>query len=76
MNPEYLGTLATLLILASFCFTKNKHIRFVNILGSALFVVYGIMIGAFSVWLLNGACILVNIVKMNNARKANKTSLK
>jgi hypothetical protein len=57
---EILGTIASVIVLLSFIVTEEKRIRIINIFGAALFVVYGIMINAFSVWLLNGILILVH----------------
>lgn len=60
MNTEILGTIASVVVLFSFIVTKEKRIRIINIFGAALFVVYGLLIHAFSVWLLNGILILVH----------------
>lgn len=61
MGIEIFGTLATLIILVSFLQTTTLRIRIVNSIGSLMFVIYGLTIGAFSVWLLNGMCILINV---------------
>lgn len=61
---EALGIVATLIILLSFTRTKASEIRIVNSIGAAVFVVYGILIHALSVWLLNAVCILINIYKL------------
>jgi uncharacterized protein with PQ loop repeat len=58
---EAIGLLATIFVLISFLFNKPKQIRIVNIIGAALFVVYGLQLGALSVWLLNGALIAIHI---------------
>lgn len=60
MNVEILGTIASVIVLFSFIVTEEKRIRIVNIFGAALFVIYGVLSGAFSVWLLNGILILVH----------------
>jgi hypothetical protein len=57
---EILGTIASVIVLFSFIATEEKRIRIINIFGAALFVVYGLLINAFSVWLLNGILILVH----------------
>ena len=57
---EAIGIVATLLVLTSFICVKIHWIRAVNMIGSAVFVVYGILIGALSIWLLNGIMIFVN----------------
>lgn len=60
MNYEVIGTIASVIVLLSFIATQEKRIRIINIFGAALFVLYGILINAFSVWLLNGILILVH----------------
>lgn len=57
---EIIGIIATLFVLLSFLFKEAKQIRIINIIGAALFVVYGALLGAVSVWLLNGVLILVH----------------
>jgi uncharacterized protein with PQ loop repeat len=60
VNVEILGTIASVIVLLSFIATEEKRIRIINIFGAALFVLYGLLIHAFSVWLLNGILILVH----------------
>lgn len=61
---EWIGIVATLFVFLGFTRSKAIQIRIINSIGSILFVVYGVLIGAFSVWLLNGACLLLNIYKV------------
>lgn len=61
MNIEILGTLASIIVLCSFLVKGENKIRLINIVGAICFVIYGICIGAFSVWFLNGSLILVHI---------------
>lgn len=61
MSYEILGTLASVLVLISFLMRGEKKIRIINIVGALLFVIYGILINAFSVWFLNGALILIHL---------------
>jgi len=61
---EIIGILATILVLISFTQSDVKKIRYINIVGCILFVTYGLLIGAFSVWLLNGACLILHIYKL------------
>jgi predicted membrane protein len=60
MNAELLGTLASVIVLLSFIVTEEKRIRMINIVGAAVFVVYGLLIQAFSVWFLNAVLILIH----------------
>ena len=64
MNYEIIGTIASVIVLISFTFKHQKHIRMVNILGALLFVVYGLYINAFSIWFLNSALILIHVYKL------------
>lgn len=57
---EIIGTIASVVVLLSFVATEEKRIRVINIFGAALFVAYGALTGAFSVWFLNGALVLVH----------------
>ena len=58
---EALGIVATIFVLLSFLFRAEKKIRIVNIIGAALCVAYGILMGALSVWLLNALLIIIHI---------------
>lgn len=64
MNWEILGTIASIIVLLSFLMKGEKNIRLVNIFGALCFVVYGIMINAFSVWFLNGALCIIHLYKI------------
>jgi len=64
MYTEILGILATLFIVIAFCMNNKKWIRILDSIVALLFVIYGILISSFSVSLLNGIVILVNIYKL------------
>lgn len=64
MNFEILGTLASVIVLISFLMKGEKKIRIINIIGALMFVIYGILINAFSVYFLNGMLCLVHIYKL------------
>ena len=66
---EFIGLLASCFVLLSFVFKRAAVIRSVNILGAALFVVYGLLIGSLSVWLLNGILIIVHIYYLSTIEK-------
>ena len=51
-----------------FLSNSEKKIRIFDMAGSALFVLYGILIGAYSNILLNGILIIVHIVKLHKMR--------
>lgn len=64
MNYEIIGTLASIIVLLSFLVAGEKRIRAVNIIGAFVFVIYGLLINAFSVWFLNGALVIIHLYKL------------
>lgn len=64
MNYEILGTIASIIVLISFLMKGETKIRLINIIGAICFVIYGIMINAFSVWFLNGMLCIIHIYKL------------
>lgn len=58
---ELAGFLATALVFVSFLFTNVKWIRWLNLIGSIFFVIYGFGIGAFWTGLMNAGLIGVQI---------------
>lgn len=71
---EWIGIAATCVVLLSFLQKSELNIRRVNIVGSILFVVYGLFINSLSVWLLNGICIIVHIYKLYRLFKSENTA--
>jgi len=69
---EIIGIIATLFVLLSFLFTAEKRIRQVNIIGAAIFIVYGILITAHSVYILNAALIIIHLYKLYKGRERRK----
>lgn len=61
---ELIGVIASVMVLISFIMNGEEKIRIINIIGALLFVVYGLLIGAFSVWFLNGTLLFVHIDKL------------
>ena len=69
---EIIGIVASVLVLVSFLFKNIRTIRIISIGGCIVFVVYGVLLNALSIWLLNGILILVHIfflIKMHNDKK-------
>ena len=67
MITELIGILAALMVFASFTQSNLKHVRILNIFGCLLFVLYGLLKGALSVWLLNLATLVLQIYKLNRS---------
>ena len=70
INVEIIGLVATLFVLASFLTSGEKNIRIINIVGALIFVAYGLMLGALSVWLLNGILCFIHIYKLSRLKAA------
>lgn len=68
-NVEWIGLLASCFVLASFLASGERKIRTINIFGASLFVVYGLMLGAISVWVLNGILLLTHIRRLMKLSK-------
>lgn len=68
MSYEILGVIASLLVLISFSMRKAKDIRMINILGAIIFVIYGLLINAFSVWFLNGILVFIHIYYLSKEK--------
>lgn len=66
---ELIGVLASVIVLLSFVMNGESRIRIINIVGALLFVVYGLLINAFSVWFLNGTLLLVHVYKLFKLRR-------
>lgn len=64
-----LGLLAALIVLASFFMKNEWYIRVVNVFGAILWVVYGLLSSTMPNVILNGALIVVHLVRMAKLRK-------
>jgi len=68
MKYELIGLCGTVFILIAFLFNSEREIRIFDMIGSVLFVIYGALIGAYSNVVLNGALIIVHIIKLQKMR--------
>ncbi|OOF49539.1 hypothetical protein BKK52_03225 [Rodentibacter trehalosifermentans] len=66
---ELLGYIATFFVAASFLFKSIVQLRIVNSIGAALFVIYGVIIGAYPVAVLNGFLVCVNLYQLYRLNK-------
>lgn len=69
---EILGIAAAAIILISALFKNMLCLRLINLAGSALFCVYGVLTGALSVWILNGGLIIIQIYQIIRLFKERK----
>ena len=61
---EIIGLVGTAIILMSFLAGGEKKIRQINMVGALVSVLYGVLIGAMSVWLLNAALVVIHFRKL------------
>lgn len=61
MLIELIGITGTLFILLSFVKTGEKRIRRLNLVGSIIYVIYGVLINSFSTTVLNIIMIFIHI---------------
>lgn len=66
---EIIGGIASVLIVISFFMNGEKFVRAANMVGSAVFIVYGLMISSISIVFLNAMSIVVNTVKIYKIHK-------
>ncbi len=64
MNYEIIGTTASIIVVLSFLTKSEKSIRIINVIGSLIFILYGILINSFSIIILNSMLILINFYKL------------
>ncbi len=68
-SPEYVGYLASLLLMISFSLKNVKLLRLVNSVGCVVFVIYGIMLGAWPIVITNGFIATINIFYLIKDKK-------
>lgn len=67
-SVEILGVIATIFIFIAFTQSDVIKIRIINSIGCLLFIIYGVILGAFSIWFLNTACLILNMYKIYKER--------
>lgn len=72
---EMLGYAATILVAISFLLKDVVKLRFVNAIGGVCFVIYGLLINALPVALLNALIVVINGYYILQALKEQKASV-
>ncbi len=62
LKNEWLGIIASAFVLVSFLFSKQTVTRIINMCGCVAFVIYGLLLPAYSTAFMNAALIIVHIV--------------
>ncbi|MFA7075626.1 MAG: GNAT family N-acetyltransferase [Candidatus Izemoplasmatales bacterium] len=68
---EYIGYLASVIVLISLLMSSVKKLRWINLFGSLTFVIYGFLIKAYPIAILNIGTVAINIyyiIKMTNTK--------
>lgn len=66
---EILGVIASVIIAISFFTNGEKRIRAINSIGSAMFLIYGFLLGSVSLVILNTVSIIVNLIKIKKLKE-------
>jgi len=66
---EWIGYLASILIAISITISNNFYFRILNLVGSACFMVYGIIIHSYPVAIINAYGIGINVYHLIKNRK-------
>ncbi|AZQ61261.1 uroporphyrinogen decarboxylase [Flammeovirga pectinis] len=69
MNTEYIGYLASILLMISFSLKNVNKLRLINTLGCFTFVLYGYLLDAWPVVISNGFIATVNIFYLLKDKK-------
>lgn len=70
MNPEILGLTASCIIFASGLAQSELRLRIINAVGAILMSVYGVLIKAPSVSLLNGGLAVAHLCRVWKLKKS------
>lgn len=71
---EILGYVATIIVAISFLMKDVLKLRCVNSIGCLCFVLYGVLIGAIPVALLNGLIVAINAYYILSGLRAKQAS--
>ena len=69
MSFEMLGYLASVFVAVSLTMRSLTKLRVINLIGALLFTVYGLIISAYPVAVVNGFIVLVNIYYLQQSFK-------
>ncbi len=58
---DILGYLASAFVVISLLTSNIKYLRYLNMMGCLLFVIYGVLISAYPVAIMNGIAFFINI---------------
>ena len=62
LKNEWLGLIASAIVLISFLFSNQIKTRIINMVGCVVFVIYGMLLPAYSTAFMNFALLVVHVV--------------
>ena len=69
MGYEIIGLCASIFVLISFIPKNIKVIRCINIVGCIIWIIYGVITGALSVWIMNLLVMIVHLIHLLKNKK-------
>ncbi len=69
VNTEYIGYLASLLVLVSFLMKNMVRLRWLNTLGCMVFIAYGLLLQSIPIIITNAAIVVINSFYLLKSRK-------
>ena len=72
LKNEWLGIVASAFVLISFLTSNQIRTRIINLVGCVVFVIYGLILPAYSTAFMNAALIIVHIIYLTKDFKARK----
>lgn len=67
---ELIGYVGSALIVLSLMMRSLLRLRVINLIGAAVFTVYGVLIAAPPVWVVNGAIVLIDVYELRRLLRA------
>jgi hypothetical protein len=64
MNIEIWGYISMVFVLLSMLMKDMKKLRIINSISCAMFIIYGVVLGAYPIVLLNVLVILINLYRL------------
>lgn len=61
INIEFIGYLGSLFVGISLLMTNMQRLRYINLCGCIMFVIYGVLINAIPVVFMNAFCTMINL---------------
>lgn len=71
---ELIGYSASILVATSLTMRSLLKLRLINLVGSLLFIIYGLLIGSWPVVILNGFTMLTNLYYLQQMQHKNRSA--